>query len=519
MKIIKSLKLKFFRKNLFLYFLLPIAGILSRVFFLEKMQSHWDGPDYTIAIQHYSLKNFTPSPPGYPLYIALGKFFSFFTSNPHLAILLVSALFAGIGSIIFFKVGEIIFNKTVGIIASVVFLTSPTLYFFGITANPYGILPTTASLLAIIVYLIVLRKENYGFLLGIVLSFAIGVRPQDAMFLLPLAIYGFIYLPKKDKTLAIIGFLGSFLVWFIPFMNLVGGINEYLRLILPFFQDQAKPSFSIARFEYILPILIKGFSLTLGLFGIFVIYFCKVVLKALRKPKYLTRSRLNLIILFLLWLLPSFLFNLFIRSDHAAHQMTYLSALIFLSSYAMWKSSQKYKVILFGLVVFLSLFNLYTFFRNRDPQMVKPYVSQSYHYSEIVKNNIRLSAIISYIKRNYSVKTTLIETDPEIFRPVTYYLTNFNIYAYSSLDTNSPIITNTVHFSYHWNYKLTVDKTHSLFIPKNITTIIIIPNNKNYSFKNIYVEKVYLSANAFIYKFDVKATDKYFLSVHKIVRE
>lgn len=484
------------------------------------MQSHWDGPDYTIALIHYSLAGQTPSAPGYPLYIAIGKIFFLFFKDPHFAILMVSVFFAGIGAVIFYKTGEIIFNKTVGIIAAILFLSSPTLYFFGITANPYGILPITAALVVIITYLIWSKKVNLGITLGLVLSFAIGIRPQDAMFLLPLAIFGFFGLTKNEKYKSIFAFLIFFLAWFIPLIDTAGGLKSYLGFILPFFQSGDKPNISISRIVYVSPIIIKGYFLTLGFTGIFLIYPILQIYKLAKKSKFFSSKRkITLITIFILWILPSFLFNVFIRSDHAAHQMTYLSALIMLSAYAIWKSTDKHKIILTSLLVIVVCFNLYTFFRNRDPKNILPYVSQSYHYSEIAKNDVRLSSIVSYIKNNYSAKSTLIETDPEIFRPVTYYLTNFNIYAYSSLDTNTPFITNTVHFSYNWNYKLTVDKTHTLFIPKNITAIIVVPNNKNYSFKNIYVKKIYLNANAFIYKFDVKTTDKYLVSVHEILRK
>ena len=48
---------------------------------IEKMQSHWDGPQYSIAVVRYSLIQETPAPPGYPLYIAMGRLFYFFTHD------------------------------------------------------------------------------------------------------------------------------------------------------------------------------------------------------------------------------------------------------------------------------------------------------------------------------------------------------------------------------------------------------------------------------------------------------
>lgn len=480
------------------------------------MQSHWDGPDYSIAVVQYSLKNFTPSPPGYPLYILIGKFFYPFTHDPHLSILMVSVLFAGLGTSAFYYVGKNIFNKAVGIIASLLFLTAPTIYYFGITANPYGILPTTAALLACVVYLIWAKEKKYGVVLGLVYSFAIGIRPQDALFLSPLALYGFIRLPRKEKYISFFSFIISFLAWFIPLANSIGGIQAYINFTFPFFINNAKPDISFLRIAGISLTLIKGFFLTLGLGGIFLIYYCKKALKIFKKGKFVGLFKNTSFVVFILWIFPSLLFNLFVRSDHAAHQMTYLSSLIFLSSYAIWKIARKNYVILCIIVIFLSLFNLVTFFRDRDPENNKPYVSQSYHYSEIVKNNVRMLSTVSYITKNYDPKKTIVIVDPEIFRPVTYYLKKYDVYAYSSLDTNDPKLEDTYHFGINWMYFPLIDKKHSLSTDGVAKTIICITNNKNYAFNFKNVKKIYLKDNAFIYSFIASPKETYVFSIHSI---
>src|SRR5258708_39831879 len=110
-----------------------LLGIISRLLFLEKYQTHWDGPTYAFALTHYSFAQWAPSPPGYPIYVAFGKFFQFYLTDPHLSMLMVSVLFAGIGAVVFYLVGELLFNKTLAIIVSLLFLTSSTIFYFGIT--------------------------------------------------------------------------------------------------------------------------------------------------------------------------------------------------------------------------------------------------------------------------------------------------------------------------------------------------------------------------------------------------
>jgi hypothetical protein len=145
-----------------------------------------------------------------------------------------------------------------------------------------------------------------------------------------------------------------------------------------------------------------------------------------------------------------------------------------------------------------------------------PYVSQSYHYSELKKNDVRLDAIVAYIKKNFTNKHTIIIVDPEIFRPVTYYLDTFNIYAFSALDTSLVPPVNTVHFGKNWNYLLSTDTSRKLFIPNDINYVVVINNNKAYSIRGVNVKAIRLRGNATLYSFSVKPGNKYDLFLHAI---
>ena len=78
-----------------------LIGIITRVPLIEKMQSHWDGSLFSIAVLNYSIEKNTPPTPGHPLYIAFGKIFYYLVNDPHIAILLVSALFSGLSAAAF----------------------------------------------------------------------------------------------------------------------------------------------------------------------------------------------------------------------------------------------------------------------------------------------------------------------------------------------------------------------------------------------------------------------------------
>jgi len=508
--------LSLLRKERFLIVSLFLSGIISRLPFLEKMQSHWDGPDYTLGILHYSLIERTPSPPGYPLYIFAGKVMHSFFTDPHTAILLVSVVFAGVGAIVFYLAGKIIFNKTVGVVSSLLFLSAPSVFYFGITANPYGILPSTAAVVSLVVFMIIKFQKKYGVLLGLVFAFALGIRPQDALFLTPLFILGFFYLSNKQRILSLIGFLALFIIWFLPLVMLSGGIGNYLNYIDVFARNDARVDFSVQRFFYIAPIIVKGAYLTCGFGLLFLLFLLSKAGAYLTNPKKLVSKKVKpYFLVFSFWLIPALAFNFLVRSDHAAHQMAYLSALVLLCSFCITKVVGKKAIVVALIIVIL---NLFTFFRDRDIQKIMPYVSQSFHYSEIVKNDVRMKSISDFINAKFSSENTIVIADPEIFRQSSYYLMNFNVFAYGALDTSLNPHRDIVHHSYLGHYKLSYDKTHKLVIPPKVTEIILINNNREVNLPKSSFKKHILEGNAVIYSIRVLAGEKYLLSVHQIER-
>jgi len=492
-----------------LYSFLFLAGIISRLPFLEKAQSHWDGPDYTIGILHYSFIEQTPSPPGYPLYISFGKFFHMFFSDPHLSILMVSVLFAGVGAVVFYLAGKLFFNKSVGLISSCIFLSAPTIFYFGITANPYGILSITALLVALVVFLIIKKKKDYGFLLALVFSFAIGIRPQDSLFLTPLYLLGCYYLKSYERFISVVSLIFLTLFWFLPTAHAVGGVSQYFSYVISFAKNDSAPNLSIHRVTEIMPIIIKGLYLTCGFAAFFLLAVLKYTNNLLSLKKLFTKISKPYILVFIFWIFPSLLFNIFVRSDHAAHQMAYLSAFIVLSSYFLYKlfGSKSFLVVLLLIVV-----NLATFFRVRDTNLVGPYVSQSFHYSEIVKNNLRMKNLELYVLKNFNTTDTILITDPEIFRATSYYLKNYGVYSFGALDTNDSKHTSIVHYSKYWHYAKLSNKTHIFSLPTGINNIVVYNNNRPITIKMKNVEKRELVGNQMVYLIKVGKSEKLILS-------
>lgn len=458
------------RINRFLpYIIISLTALASRLPLLEKYQSHWDGPDYSIAVVFYSLENFTPTSPGYPLYIAMGKFFHIFVKDPHTSIVLVSVLASVIGTLAFYIFGKKIYNNYVGIAASTIFLTGSTFYYFSLT--PYGYLPIASFvvLLALVVYRIFVLKKQNGVLYGLVLGICFGIRPQEMFLVGPLALLGLASLNKKNKAYSILIFSVITFFWLLPLIKDSGGINNYITLNLA----AATAEGFTHTFSYNLPLAIKGILLSLGISLAFLLYFPYGFL--------IEKVKINkkVMIFYLIWIIPGVFFNLFIRGEHAGPQLGYVSAILILVAYCLWKFTEKKKFLFYLSLFAVAAFNLYWFFYDRDPNFEKPYRPTSFHYSDIRKNDLIISSKVSYVSEHFDPKTTLLISTEASWRPYSYYLKDFEIFALYALDNKSVPYIYGKFTGQNWNQERSVVKDFSLKIPSNISRIIFMDTGMN----------------------------------------
>jgi hypothetical protein len=504
------------RKDYIIICLLFCTGILSRLFFLEKMQSHWDGPQYSIGVVRYSLEQQTPAPLGYPLYIAMGRLFYELIHDPHLALLVISVLFSGIGAVVFYNAGKILANRTVGIIASILYLSGPTLYYFGLTAYAYGLVPVIATALAISTYLIAVKKIKKGFIIGVIYSLALGIRPQEFFAFTPLFLLGLYYLPGIGRVQALASFVLVTLCWLLPFMMVVGGIEKYIQISKAFFAEGALSPFSFTNVVEHAQRIAKGYFLTFTAAGAFVMYYpLSWVQKKTTFKKILANRRL---LVFLFCFIPSFLSNLFIRSDHAGYQMIYLASLIVPISYAIWIVCRKNKQVVTGVVMLLVLANLWWFFQDRDPNMTRPYVPTSFHYSEIRKNDIRLRAKVSYIRDHFSSNNTVLITESQAWRPIMYYLPTYLTYNLEGLFTANEQFKDVVNISKNWNFRKIENNTHVFVVPEDIERIVFTDSGMSDTIR-MPKKIITVSGNADMTVISVLAGEKYIYSKGNFIKK
>jgi len=433
----------------FVFFLLLAVGMATRFPLSERYMSHTDASSLTLALSQYNLLQETPAPPGYPLYFAIGTVINFFFRNPHLSLAFESALFSGIGAIAFYIFGNSLGGKKTGFVAAALFLTAPSFFFFGITVYPYIVVIALYVFFVYASHRIAIKKKNDYWLLGLTYSLLIGIRPQELITTLPLFILAAYYLKNEARLKAVLVFCFVTLLWVIPFLTVVGGVQKYFEISSKAATD-AIPLPSLTRFLTKKFELLSGLYLTLTVGPFFLVIYLvrKLVSISSIKTKRFPVAHVTFICV---WVLPILMFNLFIRTEHVGYQSGYLIFLLVAISYAMPRLFRK-NIFLVIAVTMVAAVNLFVFFQDRDPGYKKAYRQSSFHYSDLRRNDYELSNKISYINKNFSPQKTIIIAGPFFWRHARYYLPEYLLYeidalSYDTDDSNTRRDAKNLHFT------------------------------------------------------------------------
>ena len=463
------------RRDIFFCIVLFIFGILSRLPFLERMQSHMDGPLYSIAVFRYSFEQSTPTAPGYPLYIGLAKLFFLVFTDPHNAILAVSVLFSGIGAVVFYLFGKSIFTQSTGIVAACIFLSSPSIYYFGVSGYAYIVVLVMTTSIAYCVYEIVFKKKQLSFLLGLLYALSLGVRPQELMLTLPLFIFGLMYLRQKERVIAVFSFLSVFFIWFFPFIILTGGLENFLYYSSEVSRN-ALPNLSLTYWLH------KRFELASGVFltlGVVLIFYLPFILDLVRKKQKAPLSHIlkrKFILFSFTWFFPSLFFNTFIRTEHAGYQFNFLSYFIVLISVYISFLIKNRQVLVIVLTIIMAC-NLWLFFYDRDPERLFPYRQTSLHYSDLQRNDEELQSKVGFIKQNYLPDTSLLFSSTPFWSQYMYHLPEYTLYSVDGLFSADRRYASIIRKGRYWVRQESHTGSAGFLIPSTIKKIVILESD------------------------------------------
>jgi len=419
--------MRFKNKDIILPILLFLVTVLTRIPFTSKLLYHWDSVQFALALENYDITVHQPHPPGYFLYVMLGRLINLFIKDANTTFIFISILFSGLAVVAIYYLGKEIFDKKTGILAALIALTSPNLWFHGEVALTYVVEAFFSTFVALLCWRILKGEHKYLWLSVIALGIAGGIRQNTIVFLFPLWLFAVKGVPLK-KIIASLGLLSIVcLFWFVPMVWMTGGWAAYQSAFreLWLFNTGHVSVFEKGwtTFKIFSSALVNFVLYGVGA-GIFILAIAMYSLIRHRKLGFLDSNKT---FFFLLWIMPSVLFYLliFIHPANPGYVLIFLPALLILTAASIGYISNDLKRLMKKdlaplLASTIIVANIAMFFFPHYPISLR----------EIKNHDRNLSVLLNYIA-SLNPQNTEIFVEPYLFfgfRHIMYYLPEYTVY-------------------------------------------------------------------------------------------
>jgi 4-amino-4-deoxy-L-arabinose transferase-like glycosyltransferase len=252
--------------------LLVVAVAITRIAFRSHFLYDLDSLGFALGVEHFDPRVYQPHPPGYFLYICLGKLFHALVPDVNLALVALSiAASCGAAALIYGTALEW-FGIEAARFAGLIFLFSPLAWFHGVVALTYIVEAFFSALIGYLCWQI--ESGNWRHILptSLILGISAGVRPSSLLFLGPLFLFSLRKAGWKRAVIAISSLLVIVLAWFLPMISASGGYQTYFGALFSLWRMvpsrdtvfNSNPATSIARALAIAFILLLCFGTALS---------------------------------------------------------------------------------------------------------------------------------------------------------------------------------------------------------------------------------------------------------------
>ncbi len=408
-----------FKKH-FLIYLIFLTALMLRLLFMSPYLEDWDSVQFALALHDFSIVKHQPHPPGYPLYVLMGRWIDLFFNDPAKSLGLLSAFLGAATTIPIFLLAKKMFDQTTGIVAALLLTFTPVEWMLSGVAltNVPGLF--FISTLALLIFN---SSNNYKLLLlsSFLSGLVLGVRFTEAPILVTLLALVVVKQKLKNILPVTLLFLLGLGVWIIPiiavtglseFMAAYGWIAKYIITHDSLLGQSSPVSFLPERLKalwYLLKISYTKYFVILGFLAILLIF----IQKSLRYQwRYIFLTA---------WLLSYLLPLIFIYNLEVPRYTLPLSAPLSIIVTSILINMVKRKLLL--LPIFISL--AVVLFNQSWSQVTR--------FHKTVPPTI---AIVDYVKSNFNPKeVTIIATFT--YRQFQYYAPGYQVYYGDNLSTTA----------------------------------------------------------------------------------
>jgi hypothetical protein len=311
---------------------LAVVTLLSRWPYRARMLYNWDAVQFALALREFDVAKHQPHPPGYLLYVLLGRALNAWSGDPTFAYVGLAMLFSAGTTFVVYWLGRRLYDRVTATAAAALLAVSPLFWFYGSVGLTYAGEAFGASLVAWYAYATLCGSPRALYLGALTLGLMGGMRQSVLVLLVPLwvgtAVLGIRSIPRLLTALGVLG--AAVLSWFLPMIWLTGGVRAYIHastelygsVIVPtsIFEGSFETTLRQARY------LTESVTVALG----------PLALAVLVLPFHVRRRGWEREDRFLLgWMIPPAAFYTLVHFGQAGYVLTFLPALVLLLSRAL----------------------------------------------------------------------------------------------------------------------------------------------------------------------------------------
>jgi len=207
-----------------------LLTILSRLPFRARMLYNWDAVQFALALREYDVVKHQPHPPGYILYVALGRLVHGWVGDPAAAYVLLAVAFSGGGTFVVYLLARAVYDRPTAVTAATLLAVSPLFWFYGTVGLSYAGEALMASTVAYFSFRALRGSETDAWLAAGYLGLAGGLRQSLLVLMFPLWVSSVVVGVQRRRVIvragAVLGL--AVIVWFVPMIWLTGGLERYL---------------------------------------------------------------------------------------------------------------------------------------------------------------------------------------------------------------------------------------------------------------------------------------------------
>ena len=241
---------------------------ITRFVFRSRYLYDLDSVNFALAMERFDPRVHQPHPPGYFLYICLGRLLHMAIPDANLALVVLSIIASCGVAVVVYKMTLDWFGPTAAQFASIFFLFSPLAWFHGIVALTYIVEAFFSGFLGYLCWRIYCGRAGFVVPAAIVLGVSAGVRPSSLVFLAPLLLFSLRNATSKKRWMGCAALALTLTAWFVPMIAASGGLNAYFDALASLWRMapsketvfNSSPANSIARAFTILFIYLLTFG-------------------------------------------------------------------------------------------------------------------------------------------------------------------------------------------------------------------------------------------------------------------